>query len=48
VSATSKVAVLPEVLYDEPVPASVHWLFEMVAVEPGVTLPAEPVPASFF
>ena len=33
------VAVLPLVLYDEPTPDTVHWLFESVAVEPGVRAP---------
>jgi hypothetical protein len=48
VSATFIVALLPDVLYEDPVPESVHWLFETVADEPGVTPADKAVPASFF
>jgi hypothetical protein len=46
VNATFRVRVLPEVLNEDPVPANVHWLFDTVAVEPGVTPGDNVVPAS--
>src|ERR1700730_4229895 len=46
VSATLNVRLLPDLLKEEPVPLSVHWLFDTCAEEPGVTAADKPVPAS--
>ena len=46
VSAILNVRLLPDLLKEEPVPLSVHWLFDTCAEEPGVTAADNPVPAS--
>ncbi len=48
VKFTVRVAVLPEALYDDPVPAKEHWLFDTVAVDPGVTPEDKTVPVLSF
>jgi hypothetical protein len=37
VNATFIVRVFPDLLIEEPVPDSVHWLFDTVEADPGVT-----------
>ena len=44
---SATVSVLPTPLTDEPVPFSVHCVFERVPLEPAVKGPSEPVAASF-
>jgi hypothetical protein len=46
VSATFSVRLLPEALTEEPVPDTVHWLFDTVPAELGVTAADNTVPAS--
>jgi hypothetical protein len=48
VSATLSVILLPDVLIEEPVPARVHWLFDTVVPDPGVTGADSVVPASLY
>jgi hypothetical protein len=45
VSATLNVRLFPDLLKEEPVPLRVHWLFDTVPAEPGVTAADKPVPA---
>jgi hypothetical protein len=45
VKAAFKVRSPPEALTEEPVPASVHWLFDTDPEDPGVTPAVNAVPA---